>query len=280
MPDLFRRYDFALKHELADRSPDGSFLIRSHKGPPMRMEGALFYFDGEHIDHYGHFTLEVPSCLWCFRDVDLTALKFVTSCTNANLLSAALAPFGIAPSSIARFNHAISCERLFISSQSYVLEGCVSPNAFRVWDHIRDFYKQPGGTSRIYVSRSRWPQQRRLLNEMEVEAIFQESGFEIIHPESMSFGDQVSVFANAEIVAGPSGSGLYNCVYCPSQCTKIILASERFVTANDALIHSKGQGDLIYITGPTEADPRGSMFANWHIDTDVVRSTLVEMVMK
>jgi tetratricopeptide (TPR) repeat protein/capsular polysaccharide biosynthesis protein len=73
---------------------------------------------------------------------------------------------------------------------------------------------------RIYISRAR-AKSRQIINETEVFDLIKQYGFQTVFLEEMSFLEQVAVFANAEAIVAPHGSGLTNIVFC-SPHTKII----------------------------------------------------------
>jgi capsular polysaccharide biosynthesis protein len=83
---------------------------------------------------------------------------------------------------------------------------------------LRDSFlpaETPVPHSRIYVSR-RGTTRRRLANEAELEErLHREHGFQICALESMSFREQVALFASARIVLAPHGAGLSNLVFSP-----------------------------------------------------------------
>jgi len=68
------------------------------------------------------------------------------------------------------------------------------------------------GKKRIYVARGAAPR-RRVLNEAAVEKLLASHGFTPVNPGSLAFADQVALFADAEMVVGPHGAGLTNCVF-------------------------------------------------------------------
>lgn len=68
---------------------------------------------------------------------------------------------------------------------------------------------------RLYVSRSRI-NNRRMENEPEIEELAKKFGFEIIHPQQMTFEDQARTFAEAKCIVGPSGAALTNIMFAPS----------------------------------------------------------------
>lgn len=78
---------------------------------------------------------------------------------------------------------------------------------------------------RIYLSRQNF-MSRRLVNEYAVQNIFRQFGFEIVHPEKLSFTEQLNVFRDASIVAGPVGAAFANIIFCKPGTTIINLVSE------------------------------------------------------
>ena len=62
----------------------------------------------------------------------------------------------------------------------------------------------------IYLSRSKLPDfTRRLANEEKLEQILKGHGYEIVHPETMPFSDQVRMFYEAREIVGPAGSAFH-----------------------------------------------------------------------
>ncbi|MDX6501679.1 MAG: hypothetical protein QOG23_4939 [Blastocatellia bacterium] len=70
---------------------------------------------------------------------------------------------------------------------------------------------------RVYITR-RLAAKRRLVNEDQIESLLHEHGFIIAELETLSFAEQVRLFAQAEIVVGPHGAGLTNMVWAPRDC--------------------------------------------------------------
>lgn len=66
--------------------------------------------------------------------------------------------------------------------------------------------------SKVFISR-RNAKNRRILNEERVLEALQPLGFQPYELETMSFQEQVKLFAEAEIVIAPHGAGLTNIVY-------------------------------------------------------------------
>ncbi|UHS58226.1 MULTISPECIES: glycosyltransferase family 61 protein [Agrobacterium] len=65
---------------------------------------------------------------------------------------------------------------------------------------------------RIYVSRSK-ASVRNVVNETEIAPVLARYGFEIVHCENMSFSEQVHLFSESSMIAGPHGAGLVNMMF-------------------------------------------------------------------
>ncbi len=100
---------------------------------------------------------------------------------------------------------------------------------------------------RIFVSRRRI-ERRNLQNQDQVEALFSRYGFAIIHPETLSLKDQVRLFANARMIAGPRGSGMHNIVFSSPDTRMLLLTHRDFVAEIDTLLMRKDHG-LAYVMG-------------------------------
>jgi Glycosyltransferase 61 len=71
------------------------------------------------------------------------------------------------------------------------------------------FYRSGDYPERIYVSR-RDTENRRIVNEEEVEALLEQRGYSIIRLKGKAFAEQVNLFAHAKKVIAPHGAGLTN----------------------------------------------------------------------
>lgn len=68
---------------------------------------------------------------------------------------------------------------------------------------------------RIWISRAH-AKKRRILNEIELYPILAKHNIEIVHTESLSFSEQVSLFQQAKMVVGLHGAGLTNMLFMQS----------------------------------------------------------------
>jgi hypothetical protein len=97
-------------------------------------------------------------------------------------------------------------------SSALAAHGVYFPAAYSLafFDWLRGVYgveEPPPGPRRIYIRRS-GDYARPVLNEPDLEALAVSHGFTPVTPETLSFEEQVRLFAGAETVLSPWGSGL------------------------------------------------------------------------
>ncbi|WMB13905.1 glycosyltransferase 61 family protein (plasmid) [Enterobacter hormaechei] len=274
LPDTFRRRQSRFPHVNLDCVSENEFKTLVSTDYVEVIDAPCFYFDGEHGSHFGHFLLEVMSRLWCYKSIDIKNLIFITSIKPSPYHEVILAPFGISISQVKYFDKPVLCRKLLISSQGYVLEHSVSDLAHSVWDKIGAYYDDGDTSERVYVSRSIWSKQRNLINEKDIEKIFLDEGFTIVHPEKMSPIEQIKLFRSAVNIAGPSGSGFYNAIYSNKIGKRLILVSKDFITRNDALVNSRCNSVVKYVAGVKLDDNKSGMLGDWIIESQDVRDAL------
>ena len=81
---------------------------------------------------------------------------------------------------------------------------------------------------RIYISRAS-ATHRRVLNEAEVMAQLQPLGFVSVALETLSFAEQVALFAQAKVIVAPHGGGLTNLLFCQPETVVVELASPHYL---------------------------------------------------
>ncbi|MCT7983528.1 glycosyltransferase 61 family protein [Laspinema sp. A4] len=101
---------------------------------------------------------------------------------------------------------------------------------------------------RIYISR-RNASYRRILNEEETIARLSPYGFVPIILESLSFLEQVALFANAKAIIAPHGAGLTNTVFCNPGTRLIEIFSPDMVSVNYWVVSNIIGLDYSYLIG-------------------------------
>ena len=116
---------------------------------------------------------------------------------------------------------------------------------------------QESGT-RIYVSRLSQSQRgspRALRNEAELVERLREMAFQIVNPERLSVPEQVRIFSSASMVVGPSGSGMFNVVFCHPGAKVIDIESEpHWIHAHLCLFSSCGLRFGIFVGKAVDKD--------------------------
>jgi len=113
-------------------------------------------------------------------------------------------------------------ENYFFSAPT-AMTGCTNPYAIRF---LRDCFL-PGeggpfrGPDKIYVLRK--GHSRGVLNDDDVMSFLSDRGWTPVDPQTLSFSQQVGLFAGARAVCGVHGSGLTNILWSPPGCTVIEL---------------------------------------------------------
>jgi tetratricopeptide (TPR) repeat protein/capsular polysaccharide biosynthesis protein len=102
--------------------------------------------------------------------------------------------------------------------------------------------------NKIYISREK-AKNRQVVNESEVNEFLHKQGFKTIFLEEMTVLEQITVFANADIIVAPHGSGLTNLVFC-SPDTKIVeLFAPNYIRTDYWMISQQLNLQHYYVVG-------------------------------
>ncbi|MFA9556917.1 DUF563 domain-containing protein [Evansella sp. AB-rgal1] len=277
LPDSFRHYQYISPHKgLRFNEVSNKFTTKERISETNYQPGDSIFLSGEISQGYGHFLLEVVSRLWITQYMDISRYKFIMNPNdNKRWQLDILKSLGISKKQILFLNEPIRCERLHIPVQAFVLRKYTSSYAYNIWTKIGEYYNRSVGPKKIYVSRSKLNNKRRqLVNEKEVEKIFASFGFRIVHPQELSVGQQINLFKNANIIAGPSGSGMYNSVFQRKSRRKLVLTTRNFVKMSDILINTSTSGQLNYFFGETIENHKSIHEAKWRINIYKLRKFL------
>lgn len=182
-------------------------------GSPAERREGTFIYGGVLINQFGHFLLETLARCWAWRTRGAAPVVF--HCERPVLLpwqAEVLAAFGLPPAEIVFVTRSIAFERLVVPQPGYVI------SSFFHADHMRTLAFAP---SRPVSGRKLWISRRRLgegalgtfENEPDLEALLQERGWTILHPQEHPFAEQIRCFAGAERIAGIEGSALHSIIH-------------------------------------------------------------------
>lgn len=135
------------------------------------------------------------------------------------------------------------------------------------------------GGKRVYVKRV--STYRALLNDAEIENFLVDNGFISVDPGQLSIREQVELFAQADIVIGPSGAAMTNMVWCREQTRVLVLHSDHPFKKYpywDALARVAG-AQISYLSGPRANNVQGLFEAHddYRIQIDSIKHALKEL---
>ncbi|MBV6437659.1 MAG: glycosyltransferase family 61 protein [Anaerolineae bacterium] len=141
--------------------------------------------------------------------------KLIVPHSPARFVHETLDLLGVAPEDRIRWTHSRGqARRLVVTSETRWGPTFVPATCFGFREAMRRAAGDPAPDQprRLYISRSK-ARRRRVLNESAVIALLAPLGFEAFTLEDLSVAEQVRLFAGAEAVVAPHGSGLTNLVF-------------------------------------------------------------------
>ena len=92
---------------------------------------------------------------------------------------------------------------------------------------------------RLYLSRSRWGSNRRVVNEAEVDQVMAARGYKVVHPEALPPTELAGFLAGASIVVSFDGSHAHLAAFCEPE-TATVLFDTRPVPTQIAIAKLRG----------------------------------------
>jgi capsular polysaccharide biosynthesis protein len=196
----------------------------------VRYPGSAILLGSHEASNYGSFLFRVLPKAHIVRELGLTSLPIVCwdfgDSTRALLECAGLDPALHVPHE----SHRVTVyDRLFVPSLR-------NPNALldhesrALYRRIRRHFGSRERGRLLYVSRLAYNVEanhgRRMVNEAELIERLRELGFEIVEPQNLTMREQIEMFSSAELVVGPSGSAMFNVVFCEPGTKVIDIESE------------------------------------------------------
>lgn len=247
LPDTYRHNQWpVLVHtQLEELAP--RFARRKLPLPedPPRLSGSYLHLDNEFRGHFGHLLTESLSRAWSWPaalrvDPDVRVLVGTTS-KRPRPLAYELELYeacGIPRDRIDVIEGPVRVELLISGTPMFSHPDYVHPQIARTWREVGDRLAATAGERewprRFFVSRR--SDKRACRNGPEVEAIFKEHGFDVVHPEDYSLGEQVRLFRAAEAIAGYAGSGLFQIAFVPESTRVIIIGADTYTPRNEYLM--------------------------------------------
>jgi tetratricopeptide (TPR) repeat protein len=112
----------------------------------------------------------------------------------------------------------------------------------------------PRAGKRVYLSRNA-QSGRAMLNEAAVIKKFRKAGFSVVDTSRMSLDEQIDLFADVEVIAGPGGAAITNALFAPRDAKVISLSSTDVTCHTFTSISSAIGQDLWILNGISFARP-------------------------
>jgi capsular polysaccharide biosynthesis protein len=260
--------------------------IPPRDSPRRTLSGDFYNLDCLFDGHFGHLTTEVVSRLWGWDEAkrenpDLKAFFHVRPKRNNNpvLERALFTAYGISESDLVWVEGPVRVRSLVSATPMWQDQSphFAHPEITDVWQRLTAGLLKdsaPASHERIFVSRGeKLSSRRHCRNQAEVEQFFADRGFHVFYPEQLSLTDQVALFAGARVVAGFSGSAMFNLMHSSRLEAMIVLGQNAYLARNEQLFASVLGGELHYFWAAADVPPPAagmrtlkSVRSSWEFD--------------
>ena len=247
--------------------------------PAARWDEPVYWADTCSPDIYGHMLLEALPQLWGYREAGVKTVA--TSVPRDRTCLMLMEALGVAADDVRTISGAVEAAEVMVATPPVMLRDYVHPEAREMFARLGRLAQRSDAPTpeRLYVSRSR-TKRRVLVNEAEIEAIFEAAGFVVYHPQEHPIEDQIRTFSKARLIAGSGGSSLHTAVFSTQLEKLLILCSPEWFTLIDLLLHQEeGRLAMLFGTmvpgGSRRGEPAGR---GWAIDPHRVRLTEVAVM--
>ena len=202
------------------------------------LEGRALYA-GHLMLHYGHFITEGLSRLYpVVKSIDFDYIAFLPFIFGGNLFVNSppdyhefiFASLGISLDQIILLRDLTCFNELWVPSPAWPINSDAHPVMSDIYRKVRD-YSLNSLTSdelkfshNLYIARSA---NLRSDRNYVIEGAFRDLGFNVVALEKFSFREQMMLLNQAKCVAGFSGSGLHNIVFCNPKTSLVEITDSR-----------------------------------------------------
>ncbi|NJR64704.1 MAG: DUF563 domain-containing protein [Leptolyngbyaceae cyanobacterium CRU_2_3] len=234
LADLSRDYPGQLP-DCPHSHPDRHRIFSSTLTAPKPIQGRVAALAGLSGHNYFHWMVDILPRLELLRQhgVDWESIDwFWINRLDHPFQRETLSALGISPTKVLESDQHpyIQADQLVVPSFAGHL-GWLDPWAL---EFLRNAFlsvrpsSQVDSPQRIYISRAQ-ADHRRVLNEAEVIHALLPFGFVPVTLETLSFAEQVALFARADVVIAPHGGGLTNILFCRPGTTVVELVSPHYI---------------------------------------------------
>lgn len=234
------------------------------------------------VRNYGHWLFDFLPIVYMVQRFTKGPVKWIVPSVMTPWMKDLLDLFSIGPDQQVLYDP----ETEYITTENLIFVTCLHYGWFlhpminslidQIFENSGIRLEKPHRT--VFVSRARWGSSRQLVNYEEVESLFEEKGFTIIYPESLSPLEQIELFSQAKIVAGETGAGMNNTLFSPSSCDVLLLQSNARHYFNQAAICDVRGQRIAYVFGDSldhKAPPTQDRFI---LDLKIVEEGIDELL--
>lgn len=230
---------------------------------------------------YSHFIIQCLPRVRIARDLDPDIKLLVPADLRAKQLEM-LAVLGFGHDRIVRMEPGsfVQADKLVVP-RAWRL--AFTPYSAGIYDEIGAHFNQHRKDTprRILISRESRKTWRNMLNYEAVRIMLvSDYGFEVVAPETLTLEEEVAIYANAEIVVGAEGAGMYGAVFSRPGSIYLTLCDEDYVMPILGTLAHIRDIDIGYVFGESlraDADVRRRLpygHADFVIDIDRVEQAV------
>jgi hypothetical protein len=247
-------------------------------GVPEAPEETYLFLGGAHL-HYGHFLVTTLPRFWPLLRARPAAPILCYAPTHDSLWQPyrfaidILARLGLDVRDIHAFDTPMRLRRVIVPAPAFQEEGfahtvfrdlCRTIGAGCYAPEEVDAEERPA-----YLAKTRLAGGvRRFANEAAVTEILAREGIEILHPEAMSFSEQVRLFARRRVVAGSLGSAMHTALFAPSGRRVVALSPGPVINPTFLLVDALCGNAVSYLHQPGTAETEPGAFGSQQALTD------------
>jgi Glycosyltransferase 61 len=139
--------------------------------------------------------------------------------------------FGLKESDVNIIERPIRFDTLIVPDPASAYHLHLDQRMVSVFDRIANSIMQQGdyrhtspqGNRRVYLSRSSWTENRRILNEEAIDALMMARGIEVVHTQTLGPRDLISLLLSADTVIATDGSQAHLAVFCRPGIRTVVL---------------------------------------------------------
>ena len=243
------------------------------------VDAPTLFLDHQHVAWFGHFMLDLMTRAWayefCRAFLRMPALRVVCSADAPSYASTYFEAAGIGREDVLFIDRPTRFRSLQVATKALQIQQYTTPAALRLWQGIfhRVVTQRREMPRRVYVSRRANPT-RWLAEEAQVERLFVAHGFVSVVPEALPLRDQMALFGHADLLAGCSGSNMFNLAYARRARSAFILVSPLLAHYQEQFLATGLSLSIRYLIGtadPNELAARpGYVHCTWHIDLAIL----------